>query len=233
MSENRTELMMYQTEDGQTKIDVRMENETVWLSLDQMAELFQRDKSTISRHIRNIFAEGELDREAVVAKFATTASDGKTYQVDFYNLDVIISVGYRVRSLRGTQFRIWANSVLKEYLIKGFAMNDDRLKDTGGKDYFDELLERVRDIRSSEKVFWRKVLDIYATSATILPTHGKARFSFRQYRTRCSMLHRHDCSGADRQPCRCAQTPDGNDRSKREPSHPGGGQNRKELSVRG
>lgn len=110
MSENRTELMMYQTEDGQTKIDVRMENETVWLSLDQMAELFQRDKSTISRHIRNIFAEGELDREAVVAKFATTASDGKTYQVDFYNLDVIISVGYRVRSLRGTQFRIWANS---------------------------------------------------------------------------------------------------------------------------
>lgn len=165
MSENRTELMMYQTEDGQTKIDVRMENETVWLSLDQMAELFQRDKSTISRHIRNIFAEGELDREAVVAKFATTASDGKTYQVDFYNLDVIISVGYRVRSLRGTQFRIWANSVLKEYLIKGFAMNDDRLKDTGGKDYFDELLERVRDIRSSEKVFWRKVLDIYATSA--------------------------------------------------------------------
>ena len=188
MSENRTELMMYQTEDGQTKIDVRMENETVWLSLDQMAELFQRDKSTISRHIRNIFAEGELDREAVVAKFATTASDGKTYQVDFYNLDVIISVGYRVRSLRGTQFRIWANSVLKEYLIKGFAMNDDRFKDTGGKDYFDELLERVRDIRSSEKVFWRKVLDIYATSATILPTHGKARFSFRQYRTRCSML---------------------------------------------
>ena len=165
MSENRTELMMYQTEDGQTKIDVRMENETVWLSLDQMAELFQRDKSTISRHIRNIFAEGELDREAVVAKCATTASDGKTYQVDFYNLDVIISVGYRVRSLRGTQFRIWANSVLKEYLIKGFAMNDDRLKDTGGKDYFDELLERVRDIRSSEKVFWRKVLDIYATSA--------------------------------------------------------------------
>ena len=162
MSENRTELMMYQTEDGQTKIDVRMENETVWLSLDQMAELFQRDKSTISRHIRNIFAEGELDREAVVAKFATTASDGKTYQVDFYNLDVIISVGYRVRSLRGTQFRIWANSVLKEYLIKGFAMNDDRLKDTGGKDYFDELLERVRDIRSSEKVFWRKVLDIYS-----------------------------------------------------------------------
>lgn len=234
MSENRTELMMYQTEDGQTKIDVRMENETVWLSLDQMAELFQRDKSTISRHIRNIFAEGELDREAVVAKFATTASDGKTYQVDFYNLDVIISVGYRVRSLRGTQFRIWANSVLKEYLIKGFAMNDDRLKDTGGKDYFDELLERVRDIRSSEKVFWRKVLDIYATSADYSANARESTLFFQTVQNKMLYCcHRHDCSGADRQPCRCAQTPDGNDRSKREPSHPGGGQNRKELSVRG
>lgn len=164
MSENKTELIIYQTEDGQTKIDVHMENETVWLSLDQMAELFQRDKSTISRHIKNIFDEGELTREAVVANFATTATDGKTYHVDYYNLDVIISVGYRVKSLRGTQFRIWANSVLREYLIKGFAMNDDLLKQSGGGSYFDELLERIRDIRSSEKVFWRKVLDIYATS---------------------------------------------------------------------
>ena len=164
MSENNTELIIYQTEDGQTKIDVHMENETVWLSLDQMAELFQRDKSTISRHIRNIFDEGELTRDSVVANFATTATDGKTYHVDYYNLDVIISVGYRVKSLRGTQFRIWANSVLREYLIKGFAMNDDLLKQSGGGNYFDELLERIRDIRSSEKVFWRKVLDIYATS---------------------------------------------------------------------
>ena len=164
MSENNTELIIYQTEDGRTKIDVHMENETVWLSLDQMAELFQRDKSTISRHIKNIFEEGELTREAVVANFATTATDGKTYHVDHYNLDVIISVGYRVKSLRGTQFRIWANSVLREYLIKGFAMNDDLLKQSGGGSYFDELLERIRDIRSSEKVFWRKVLDIYATS---------------------------------------------------------------------
>lgn len=164
MSENQTGLIIYQTEDGKTKIDVHMENETVWLSLDQMAELFQRDKSTISRHIKNIFEEGELTREAVVANFATTAADGKTYQVDYYNLDVIISVGYRVKSLRGTQFRIWANSVLREYLIKGFAMNDDLLKQSGGGNYFDELLERIRDIRSSEKVFWRKVLDIYATS---------------------------------------------------------------------
>ncbi len=159
-----TEMIMYQTEDGLTKIDVQMSGETVWLSLDQMADLFQRDKSTISRHIKNVFREGELDRNSVVAKFATTAADGKTYQVDYYNLDVIISVGYRVKSLRGTQFRIWANSVLKEYLIKGFAMNDELLKKAGGGNYFDELLERIRDIRSSEKVFWRKVLDIYATS---------------------------------------------------------------------
>ena len=164
MSENNTELIIYQTEDGTTKIDVHMENETVWLSLDQMAELFQRDKSTISKHIKNIFNEGELERGAVVANFATTATDGKIYHVDYYNLDVIISVGYRVKSLRGTQFRIWANSVLREYLIKGFAMNDDLLKQAGGGSYFDELLERIRDIRSSEKVFWRKVLDIYATS---------------------------------------------------------------------
>lgn len=155
---------MYRTEDGLTKIDVQMCGETVWLSLDQMADLFQRDKSTISRHIKNIFREGELDRNSVVAKFATTAADGKVYQVDYYNLDVIISVGYRVKSLRGTQFRIWANSVLKEYLLKGFAMNDELLKKAGGGNYFDELLERIRDIRSSEKVFWRKVLDIYATS---------------------------------------------------------------------
>ena len=164
MSENNTELIIYQTEDGKTKIDVHMENETVWLSLDQMADLFQRDKSTISRHIKNIFTEGELEKKAVVANLATTATDGKTYHVDYYNLDAIISVGYRVKSLRGTQFRIWANSVLKEYLIKGFAMNDDLLKQSGGGNYFDELLERIRDIRSSEKVFWRKVLDIYATS---------------------------------------------------------------------
>lgn len=167
MSENNTELIIYQTEDGTTKIDVHMENETVWLSLDQMAELFQRDKSTISRHIKNVFADGELLEEATVANFATVQMEGSreiTRNITHYNLDVIISVGYRVKSLRGTQFRIWANSVLREYLIKGFAMNDDLLKQAGGGSYFDELLERIRDIRSSEKVFWRKVLDIYATS---------------------------------------------------------------------
>ena len=167
MSENNTELIIYQTEDGRTKIDVHMENETVWLSLEQMSELFQRDKSTISRHIKNVFADGELLEEATVANFATVQMEGNreiTRNITYYNLDVIISVGYRVKSLRGTQFRIWANSVLREYLIKGFAMNDDLLKQAGGGSYFDELLERIRDIRSSEKVFWRKVLDIYATS---------------------------------------------------------------------
>ena len=164
-----SEIIMYQTDDGLTKIETTFDGDTVWLSIDQMAELFQRDKSTISRHIKNIFNEGELTRNSVVANFATTAADGKTYQVDYYNLDVIISVGYRVKSLRGTQFRIWASNVLKEYMKKGFAMNDDLLKNNGGGIYFDELLERIRDIRSSEKVFWRKVLDIYATSVDYDP----------------------------------------------------------------
>lgn len=163
MSENKGELIIYQTEDGQTKIDVRMDNDTVWLSLDQMAELFQRDKSTISRHIKNVFQEGELTEDATVANFATVQSEGDrqvSRNITYFNLDVIISVGYRVKSLRGTQFRIWASSVLREYLIKGFAMNDELLKQAGGGNYFDELLARVRDIRSSEKVFWRKVLDM-------------------------------------------------------------------------
>ena len=163
------EIIIYQTEDGLSKIDVKIENETVWLSLDQMADLFQRDKSTISRHIRNVFSDGELSKDSVVANFATTASDGKTYQVDYYNLDVIISVGYRVKSLRGTQFRIWATSVLKEYMLKGFAMDDDRLKGNSGGNYWKELLDRIRDIRSSEKVLYRQVLDLYATSIDYNP----------------------------------------------------------------
>ena len=133
-------IIMYTTEDGLNKIETTFDEDTVWLSLDQMTELFQRDKSTISRHIKNIFEEGELQRNSVVAKFATTASDGKTYQVDHYNLDVIISVGYRVKSHRGTQFRIWAMGILKEYMKKGFALDDDRLKRLGGGNYFDELL---------------------------------------------------------------------------------------------
>ena len=158
------EFLFYQTEDGRTRLQVRVQEETVWLSLNQLAELFQRDKSVVSRHINNVFDEGELVRERVVANYATTAADGKTYQVEFFNLDVIISVGYRVKSPRGTQFRIWATQRLREYIVKGFAMDDERLKQRGGGNYFEELLARIRDIRSSEKEFWRKVLEIYAMS---------------------------------------------------------------------
>ena len=164
MDKEKADMIIYTTEDGLTKVETTFDGDTVWLSIDQMAELFQRDKSTISRHIKNIFTEGELQRDSVVAKFATTASDGKVYNVDYYNLDVIISVGYRVKSKRGTQFRIWATGILKEYMRKGFALDDDRLKNLGGGGYFKELLERIRDIRASEKVFYRQVLEIYATS---------------------------------------------------------------------
>ena len=180
------EIIIYQTEDGLTKLNVNMKNESVWLSLDQMADLFQKNKSTISRHIKNIFEEGELVRDSVVANFATTAADGKTYQVDYYNLDVIISVGYRVRSVRGTQFRIWANSILKEYLIKGFAMDDERLKGNGGGNYWKELLDRIRDIRSSEKVLYRQVLDLYATSVDYNP---KSEESIRFFKIVQNKLH--------------------------------------------
>lgn len=170
--DNRGEIIIYQTEDGLTKINVNLQNETVWLSLDQMAGLFQRDKSTISRHIKNIFIEGELVRELTVANFATVQNEGDRQverNIEYYNLDVIISVGYRVKSFRGTQFRIWANSVLKEYIIKGFAMDDERLKGNSGGDYWKELLDRIRDIRSSEKVLYRQVLDLYATSVDYDP----------------------------------------------------------------
>ncbi|WP_028988377.1 virulence RhuM family protein [Thermicanus aegyptius] len=167
--ENNSEILMYQTEDGQTKIDVRMEDETVWLTQAQMAELFQTSKQNVSLHINNVFKEGELDEISVVKEYLTTAADGKKYKTKFYNLDVIISVGYRVKSHRGTQFRIWATQRLKEYIIKGFTMNDDLLKKAGGGNYFEELLERIRDIRSSEKVFYRKILDIYATSIDYSP----------------------------------------------------------------
>ena len=185
-------LLMYTTEDGLTKIEATFVNDTVWLSLEQIAELFQRDKSTVSRHIKKIFTEGELNRGSVVAKFATTASDGKTYQVDYYNLDVIISVGYRVKSLRGTQFRIWATNILKEYMQKGFVLDDDRLKRLGGGNYFDELLERIRDIRSSEKVFWRKVLEIYATSIDYDPRAESSILFFKQVQNKMHWAaHKH------------------------------------------
>jgi len=177
---NNSNIIMYTTEDGLTKIETTFEDDTVWLSLDQMAELFQRDKSTISRHIKKIYEEGELQRDSTVANFATVQMEGERQverYIDYYNLDVIISVGYRVKSHRGTQFRIWAMGILKEYMKKGFALDDDRLKRLGGGNYFDELLARIRDIRSSEKVFWRKVLEIYATSIDYDP-HAEASVLF-------------------------------------------------------
>lgn len=189
---SQSNILMYTTEDGVTKIEVTFDHDTVWLSIDQMAELFQRDKSVIGKHVRNIFKEGELVKETVWAKFAYTASDGKTYQVDFYNLDVIISVGYRVKSLRGTQFRIWATSILKEYMKKGFALDDDRLKNLGDGNYFDELLDRIRDIRSSEKVFWRKVLEIYATSIDYDPKVESSILFFKQVQNKMHWAaHKH------------------------------------------
>jgi len=165
------EFILFQTEDGRTRLEVRFQGDTVWLSLKQMADLFQRDKSVISRHIKNVFEEGELVQAGTVAKSATVQMEGGkrvSREIEFYNLDVIISVGYRVKSHRGTQFRIWATQRLREYLVKGFTMDDERLKNPPGKgqkDYFDEQLARIRDIRSSERRFYQKVLDIYATSA--------------------------------------------------------------------
>jgi len=176
----KSEFLIYQTDDGQVRIEARLQDETIWLSLSQMAELFDVDKSGISRHLKNIFETGELDRNSVVAKFATTAADGKTYKVDYFNLDAIISVGYRVNSIRGTKFRIWATQRLKEYLIKGFTMDDARLKEAGQSRYFEELLARIRDIRSSEKIFWRKILDIYATSIDYDPQSEESRVFFQQ-----------------------------------------------------
>ncbi len=171
-------IIIYQAEDGQTKIETRLEDETVWLTQAQMGELFQKSKATVSEHISNIFDEGELAENSVVRKFRTTASDGKSYDTNFYNLDVIISLGYRVKSHQGTKFRQWATARLREYLIKGFTMNDELLKQAGGGNYFEELLARIRDIRSSEKVFWRKVLDIYATSIDYDPKHEMSESFF-------------------------------------------------------
>ena len=179
LSEIRSEILIYQTEGGRTRIDVRLEDETVWLSQKLMAELFQKDVRTINEHIKNIYSEGELEPKATIRKFRIVQTEGArqvSRNVDFYNLEVIISIGYRVKSHRGTQFRIWATQRLREYIVKGFTLDDERLKQAGGGNYFDELLARIRDIRSSEKIFWRKVLEIYATSidydpATDLP-HG-------------------------------------------------------------
>ncbi|MCC8191668.1 MAG: virulence RhuM family protein [Ruminococcus sp.] len=163
------EIVVYQTEDGLTRLDVKFENETVWLTQMQMAELFQTSKQNISLHINNCFKEGELQSESVVKESLTTASDGKHYKTKFYNLDVIISVGYRIKSIVGTHFRKWATERLKEYMIKGFALDDERLKGNGGGSYWKELLDRIRDIRSSEKVLYRQVLDLYATAVDYDP----------------------------------------------------------------
>src|SRR5450432_4446394 len=178
------EFLLYQSDDGRTRVEVRFDGETAWLSLGQMAELFQRDKSVISRHVKNVFDEGELTPEATVAKSATVQREGErdvTRDVEYFNLDVVISVGYRVKSQRGTQFRIWATQRLREYIVKGFTMDDERLKNPPGKghiDYFDELLERIRDIRSSERRFYQKVLDIYATSVDYSPATEASQLFF-------------------------------------------------------
>ncbi len=177
MEENHGEILIYQTEDGLTSIDVKMQDETVWLTQQQLVDLFQSSKSNVSEHIKHIFEEGELDQEAVVRKFRTTASDGKNYNITYYNLDMIISLGYRIKSSIATRFRRWATECLKEYMIKGFIMDDDRLKGNGGGNYWKELLDRIRDIRSSEKVLYRQVLDLYATSVDYDP-HSEQSISF-------------------------------------------------------
>jgi len=183
MTENEindsSEIIIYQTEDGSTKIDVRIDKETVWLTQAQMAGLFQTTKQNISLHINNAIEEREVEQSSVVKEYLTTAADGKNYRTNYYSLDVIITVGYRVKSLRGTQFRRWALEVLREYLIKGFSMNDDLLKKAGGGEYWLELLERIRDIRSSEKVFYRQVLDIYATSMDYDPLTPESQEFFK------------------------------------------------------
>ena len=172
------EFLFYQTEDGRTRLQVRVQDETVWLTQKLLSELFQKDVRTINEHIQNIFEERELEADSVIRKFRITAADGKAYDTQHYNLDVIISVGYRVKSQRGTQFRIWATQRLREYIVKGFAMDDERLKQHGGGNYFEELLARIRDIRSSEKEFWRKVLEIYATSIDYNPSAAASREFF-------------------------------------------------------
>jgi len=168
------EIVFYRSSDNKIELQVNLEKETVWLNRQQLAELFDRDIKTIGKHINNVFEEGELQENSVVAKFATTASDRKVYQVEHYNLDVVISVGYRVKSQRGTQFRIWATQTLKEYIKKGFAVDSNRLKNLGGGNYWKELLDTIRDIRSSEKVMYRQVLDLYSTAVDYDPKAGES-----------------------------------------------------------
>jgi hypothetical protein len=181
-----SEILIYQNKDNKIQIDVQFENETVWLSQAQLVELYQSSKANVSEHIKHIFEEGELTKESVVRNFRTTAADGKNYNVDHYNLDLIISLGYRIKSNIATQFRIWATQRLKEYLIKGFAMDDERLKSGGGGNYWKELLDRIRDIRSSEKVLYRQVLDLYATS---IDYDAKSAETIKFFKTVQNKLH--------------------------------------------
>jgi hypothetical protein len=176
---DKQELIIYNSSDGKATVEATFHEDNLWLSLNQIAELYGKDKSTISRHIKNILAEGELSEKSVVANFATTAADGKIYQVDYYNVDMILAVGYRVNSPRGTQFRIWATNTLHEYLQKGFALNDDKLKNLGGGKYWYELLERIKDIRASEKVLYRQVLGLYATSMDYNPKQPETNKFFK------------------------------------------------------
>lgn len=189
------EIILFQTEDGQTRIDVRLVGETVWLSAGQIAELFQRDKSTISRHIQNVYEEGELKAEGTAAFFATVQKEGDrevTRDIEHYSLDVIISVGYRVKSHRGVQFRVWATQQLRDYLVKGFVLNDEKFKQGKASNYFDQLLVRIRDIRSSEKEFWRKVLEIYATSIDYDPRAEPSQQFFAAVQNKMHWaIHRH------------------------------------------
>ena len=177
--DNNGEIIIYQSDDGLTHIDVKMEDETVWLTQAQLVQLYQTSKSNVSEHIKHIFEEGELDENAVVRKFRTTAADGKNYSTTYYNLDMIISLGYRIKSAVATNFRRWATERLKEYMIKGFTMDDERLKQLGGGSYWKELLDRIRDIRSSEKVLYRQVLDLYATSVDYDPKSAESIHFFK------------------------------------------------------
>ena len=182
----KNNMLIYVSNDGNIKVDVNIQNEDIWMSQDVMANLYDTTKNNISKHLKNIFDEGELQKNSVVKKFLTTANDGKNYNVLHYNLDAIIAVGYRINSKKATEFRIWATKVLKEYMVCGFALNDERLKNNGTSPYFEELLARIRDIRSSEKVFWRKVLDIYATSIDYNP---KDKLSIDFFKTVQNKMH--------------------------------------------
>lgn len=191
-NQNHGEVVIYQSTDGIAKIDVLLQGETVWLTADQMAGLFQRDKSVISRHIKNVFETGELSEKSVVAFFATTASDGKVYNVAYYNLDMIISVGYRVNSIQGVQFRQWATKRIHEYIIKGFTIDDERLKGNAGGNYWRELLDRIRDIRSDERLIYRQVLDLYATSYDYDKTAEESKRFFAAYQNKFHFaIHEH------------------------------------------